>query len=424
MNNTCAYILSKNCIIHTFFFLFFSIFSFSQTKNDESEICEIKSLPELFKKKDSTLTIKSQLNKDSFFLVIPIIGSSPATGFLYGGVAQYTFKGKNTSDKYSSFNIGATYTTNKQLLINVKNNLLLKHNKIYLSGDWRYYIFSQNNYGLGSDIIPPLNNDDDFVLESLAEPMNYNYFKFHQTLSYKVFGDFYIGAGIHLDGYTDIVDKQLDVSNNILTAHYSYNNLYGFNANEYYINGVSLNLVFDSRDNQVNANHGWYGNLNYRINPALGKNQASSSVLFTEFKYYVPLSETNLQHVLAFWTYGQFLTHGNLPYLNLPAIGWDKTSRGGRGYTQGLLRGQNLVYLETEYRFPITCNQLISGTVFANFTTASDKDREVKLFEAVQPAFGIGLRILIDKSTKTNLILNQAWGKHSKAFYLNAGETF
>ena len=414
------------CFLKTLIVLFLVLSTrvFSQSTIDSTEACAIKSLPDIFKKKDSLLTIKSQLNKDSFFLVIPIIGSSPATGFLFGGVAQYTFKGKGNNDKYSSFNVGATYTTNKQLLINVKNTLLLNHNKIYLSGDWRYYVFSQDNYGLGTDIIPSYKNDNDFVLESLAEPMNYDYFKFHQTLSIRLIGDFYVGAGVHLDGYTNIVDKKLDLPNNILTAHYRYSITNGFSTNEYYINGLSLNLVFDSRDNQVNANHGWYGNINYRINPAFGKNQASSSMLFTEFKYYIPLSKRNLQHVLAFWTYGQFLTHGDLPYLNLPSIGWDKTSRGGRGYVQGLFRGQNLAYLESEYRFPITCNQLISGTVFANFTTASDKDRDIKLFHTIQPAVGIGLRVLIDKGTKTNLIVNQAWGRHSKAFYLNAGETF
>ncbi|MFH6767866.1 hypothetical protein V8G56_03880 [Gaetbulibacter aquiaggeris] len=58
------------------------------------------------------------------------MGSSPATGFLYGGVAQYTFKGKKDIDRYSSFNVGATYTTNKQVLVNIKNNLLLNDNKI------------------------------------------------------------------------------------------------------------------------------------------------------------------------------------------------------------------------------------------------------------------------------------------------------
>ena len=406
----------------TLLFLFFSLNIFLNPITDTIPKCAVKSLPELFKKKDSILTFKPL--KNSFFLVIPVIGSSPATGFLYGAVTQYTFKGKQTEDKYSSFNVGATYTTNKQLLVNVKNTLLLNHNKFYLNGDWRYYIFSQDNYGLGSDIIPPLRDDNGFVLEALAQPMNYDYLKFHQKMSFRIADDLYIGGGVHIDGYTNISDKRLDLPNNVLTEHYKYSEKYGFSTNEYYVNGMSLNFVFDSRDNQVNANNGWYGNINYRVNPALGKNQSSSSILFTEFKYYIPLSKTNLQHVLAFWTYGQFLTHGDLPYLNLPAVGWDKTSRGGRGYTQGLIRGQNLAYIETEYRFPISCNQLISGAVFANITTASDKDRQVKLFDAVQPAFGVGLRILIDKATRTNLVLNQAWGRHSKAFYLNAGETF
>tara|TARA_R100001369_G_scaffold55048_1_gene81917 strand:- start:1739 stop:3007 length:1269 start_codon:yes stop_codon:yes gene_type:complete len=408
--------------IITFLVLFFSLNIFSQSKSDTIPKCAVKSLPELFNKKDSILTLKPI--KNSFFLVLPVIGSSPATGFLYGAVTQYTFKGKGTEDRYSSVNLGVTYTTNDQLLINVKNTLLLNNNKIYFNGDWRYYLFSQDNYGLGSDIIPRASDDSDFILKSLAEPMNYDYLKFHQTVSFRIADDFYIGGGIHIDGYTNISDKQLDLSNNVLTEHYKYSERYSFSANEYYVNGLSLNLVFDSRDNQINANNGWYGNLNFRNNPDFGKNQSVSTVLFTEFKYYIPLSKTNLQHVLAFWTYGQFLTDGDLPYLNLPAVGWDKTSRSGRGYVQGLIRGQNLVYLETEYRFPITCNQLISGAVFANFTTASDKDRQVRLFDAVQPAFGVGLRILIDKATRTNLVLNQAWGRHSKAFYLNAGETF
>jgi outer membrane protein assembly factor BamA len=421
--------INKNFIIFpvlrktiTLLLLFFSFYTFSQTNNDTIQTCRVKSLPELFKKKDSILTLKPI--KNSFFLVIPVIGSSPATGFLFGAVTQYTFKGKQVEDKYSSFNVGATYTTKGQLLINSKNTLLLNNNKIYLNGDWRYYIFSQDNYGLGSDIIPPARDDDGFDLEALAEPMDYDYFKFHQTVSFRIVSDFYIGGGLHLDGYTTISDKLLDLPNNIVTEHYTYSQRYGFSANEYYINGLSLNFVFDSRDNQVNANNGWYGNVNFRVNPAFGENQASSSVLFTEFKYYIPLSKKNVQHVLAFWTYGQFLTHGDLPYLNLPALGWDKTSRAGRGYVQGLIRGQNLAYLETEYRFPISCNQLISGAVFANLITASDKARQVKLFDAVQPAFGVGLRILIDKATRTNLVLNQAWGRRSEAFYLNAGETF
>jgi hypothetical protein len=104
-----------------------------------SNYCPEKSLPELFKKRDSVLVIKPA--KNNFFLVIPIIGSQPSTGFAYGFVSQYTFKGKMEKAKYSSINLGATYTEKKQLLLNFKNSVMLKNNKIFLSGDWRVYIF-------------------------------------------------------------------------------------------------------------------------------------------------------------------------------------------------------------------------------------------------------------------------------------------
>ena len=263
MNKKNVSNFSANCSKLTLLFIFVTFNISSQSYNDSIAKCPVKSLPEVFKKKDSVLTLNptSKDKKDVFFLIIPVIGSSPATGFLYGAVTQYTFKGKQAKDKYSSINIGATYTTKNQLLVNIKNNLLLNHNKIYFSGDWRFYIFSQDNYGLGSDIIPR-NSDDDFSLESLAQPMDYDYYKIHQTASFKIKGDFYIGGGVHLDGYTNISDKNLDVENDILTDHYVYNKKYGFSTNEYYVNGLSLNLLFDSRDNQVNANHGSYANIN------------------------------------------------------------------------------------------------------------------------------------------------------------------
>ncbi len=394
----------------------------AQTANDSVKECPIKSLPDVFKKRDSILVIKPL--KSNFFLVIPLIGSQPATGFVYGAVGQYTFKDKNPKDKYSTINLGINYSEKKQLIVNFKNNVMLKDDKIFLSGDWRYYIFSQANYGLGSDIIPTNKNNENFDFSSLSESMQYNYLKFHQTVSWKVKGDFYVGAGVHFDSYSSIIDEKLDVPNGIYTFHYNYSKQNGFSDKNYYVNGLSFNMIFDSRDNQINTNHGWFGNINYRINPSLNKNQAASTVLFAEYRYFLPLSKTNAQHVFSIWSYGQFVTSGKVPYLNLPAIGWDQRSRSGKGYTQGLFRGYNLAYLETEYRFPISCNQLFSGTLFANFTSVSDKERHIHLFQYVQPAVGIGLRILIDKATRTNLVLNYAWANRSKAFYLNAGESF
>lgn len=403
--------------------LFFCTIASAQTEQpstDSIRVCPQQTIFDLFKKKDSLLVVKPA--KNNFFLIIPVIGSQPATGFMFGGVAQYTFKGKGEADKYSIVNLGVTYTTKDQLLINMKNNVLLKNNKIFLSGDWRFYIFSQPNYGLGTNIIPR-KPEDTFSIDSIAQPMNYNYFKFHQAASWLVGENFYIGAGINVDWYSSIDDNNLNIEAGQLTHHYNYSQKYGFNNLEYFVNGVSFNVVYDSRDNQINASKGWFANLNYRVNPSIFNDQEHSNVLYTEYRAFLPMGRKK-NHILAFWGYGQFVTRGKVPYLNLPAIGWDQRSRGGEGYTQGLFRGFNLVYLSAEYRFPITCNQVLGGVVSTNFTTTSNKDQDIRLFEYVQPAVGLGLRICIDKATRTNLVVDYAVGRQSSGFYLNAGETF
>lgn len=422
-NNAVQY---KSKILGLLFLISFNLFSQEKIQNPEIQnpkICPPKTVFDLFKKDDDALVVKP--TKNNFFLVIPAIGSQPATGFFFGAVAQYTFKGKEEKDKYSIANIGITYTLKNQWLVNVKNNILLKNNKIFLSGDYRLYLFSQPNYGLGTDIIPPRRDrPPGFSIDSLAQGMDYNYFKFHQTVSFEVKENYYIGGGINIDWYSSIDDKELDLANEKYTYHYNYSQKYGFDNFEYFLNGVSLNLVHDSRDNQVNASKGWFANINYRFNPVLFNNQEYSNVLFAEYRHFIPVSHKNPHYILAFWTYGQFVTKGKVPYLNLPAIGWDQRSRSGEGYTQGLFRGNGLVYLSTEFRFPITCNQLLSGTVFTNFVTTSNSDNDLKLFKSIQPAAGIGLRLLIDKASKTNLIFDYSWGNNSKGFYLNAGETF
>lgn len=393
-----------------------------QSNSDIDGACPPKTVFELFKKKDSVLIIKPV--KNNFFLLIPIIGMQPATGFSYGATAQYTFKGKEITDKYSSANLGLVLTTQKQLMINVKNNILLKNNGIYLKGDYRLYIFTQPNYGLGTNIIPSRRDDPDFNIESIEEPMDYNYFKFHQSASWKIKKDFYVGGGIEIDWYSSIYDKNLDVQSGKFTHHYNYSVQNGFNDNEYFVNGFSANFIYDSRDNQINTRKGWFANFNYRFNWDFFNDQESSNVINTEVRYFIPLNPKRENFVLGFWALGQFVTNGVVPYLNLPAVGWDQRSRSGEGYTQGLFRGNSLAYLQAELRYPITCNQLLSGTVFTNFITTSSKNENVRLFEYVQPAFGVGLRLLIDKTTRTNLVFDYAVGNRSNGVYLNAGETF
>jgi len=109
--------------------------------------------------------------------------------------------------------------------------------------------------------------------------------------------------------------------------------------------------------------------------------------------------------------------------MDLPAVGWDQFGRSGRAYTQGRFRGEDVIYGEVEYRAHIW--KWLGGVLFANSTTATSKDADIKLFNSNDYGYGMGLRFMVDKRARTNINLDYAWGKYGEsAFYLNLNETF
>jgi hypothetical protein len=108
----------------------------------------------------------------------------------------------------------------------------------------------------------------------------------------------------------------------------------------------------------------------------------------------------------------------------LPAIGYDQRSKSGRGYTNGRFRGEQMIDMEAEYRFPIMCNQLISGVVFGSAVTTTNKDVNINLFDYLRPAGGVGLRFLFNKKAKMNMQIDYAIGQNSSGFYFGASEVF
>ncbi|MGB3074202.1 MAG: BamA/TamA family outer membrane protein [Chitinophagales bacterium] len=374
--------------------------------------------------------------KNHYIFLTPVIGSSPATGFIVGAAGQLSFKGIDPNDKYSVINSNLQLTTKNQVLFQIKNNLLLAHNKLFMSGDLRLFIYSQPTYGLGTDA---LNKDVDgggiiignesIEADSVAQSMKYHYFKLHQLAAYNFNGIFYIGAGIKFDVYNKISVEYPLLNGADTSFHTEYSLLHGYDSTRYSLNGFSLNGIIDTRDNQINATRGMFMNLSFTYNPQYASAnhpsaQKRSSIFEGELRYFKTFKVRHHDNTVALWVLGTWIAGGTAPYLTLPAIGWDQRSRSGRGYAQGTFRGESFLYGEFEYRFPITCNEVLGGVVFVNGTTTSDRSRNLPLFRYIQPAFGFGLRILIDKASRTNLVLDYGIGKKSSGFYLNAGETY
>jgi hypothetical protein len=62
--------------------------------------------------------------------------------------------------------------------------------------------------------------------------------------------------------------------------------------------------------------------------------------------------------------------------------------------------------------------------LFVNATTANNPTQSLGLFESVKPGYGLGLRLMVDKKTRTNLAIDFGFGDKSSGFYLAASETF
>jgi hypothetical protein len=372
--------------------------------------------------------------------VLPAVGYNPTTGFLIGAVGSLgVYLGDPQSTTISSVLATALYTSNNQFLFQVASTLMTADNDWQLQGDWRFLLFNQDTYGLGTGHAPVSSG---FTLNGLgttaavagAQPMDMNLIRLRETALKKVWGALYAGVGISFDRYYGIVDRSLDLqaSPPVVTSHYAYSVLEGFSTGAYTVSGASLNVAFDNRDSTINPYRGYYANLSYQWNPTFLGSSQNSSLLSGEARAYLGLSRAVPRNVIAFWVIAQGVVTGAMPYLNLPSIGWDARNRSGRGYVQGRLRGTAEVYAEAEWRFRITSNGLLGGVLFANTESFSRpavniplySDSGETLFQHFKYAGGFGLRIMLNRQSRTNMTLDFAFADKSLGVYLGAGEVF
>jgi hypothetical protein len=393
--------------------------------------CKQGAIGDLFRKKEKA----PKPPKKFMALVLPNISSNPSNGFLLGVGGTFAwYMGPKENTRVSAAPFTVAVTSKKQLISFVKSNIYTKDDKFFLQGDWRFYIYSQPTYGLGTNAPDSVGIPNEIhwsgeggSLDSAAFPMRYNYVKFSEIVNMKIKKNFYAGIGYHFDDYYSIKDEKLnlDSTTKLYTPHYVYSDTHRYSRVHYVLSGLSANLVYDSRDNQANPYKGIYANINYRYNfKFLGSDQDASE-LWMEFRTYVGLSKKKPRHLIAFWAFGDFNLTGDLPYMTLPALGGDQRARSGRGYVNGRFRGKNLVYGEVEWRFPIwPCSNIIGGVLFVNATTTDNPARNVALFQYVQPAVGFGLRVMVNKYFRTNINLDFAIGSKSSGFYFSGQETF
>lgn len=344
-------------------------------------------------------------NKKFYFSLLPISGNVPGGGRalitstnagFYMGNRKKTIKSNVTFTPY--------WNLKSRFGLPLRSNLWLNNNEWLIQGDTRFLFYPQYTWGIGSG------QEDQNML------VNYKYIRFYQSALKRIKPYMYAGIGYNLDYFINV-----RTPGGNLEEFTGYPTGTGTGENSF-SSGVSLNLLYDTRNSFTNPIPGSYFNVVVRNNPkALGSKTNWKSAYIDARKYITFKNKPHQQNMLALWSYLWTGLSNDIPYLNLPSIGWDPYNRSGRGVDQNRYRGKGLFYVEAEYRRDITDNGLFGFVVFGNATSVTETDNKYK---KLHPAVGTGLRIKFNKASNTNIAIDYGFSKGYSGFAINLGEAF
>jgi hypothetical protein len=332
-------------------------------------------------------------------------GYSLVSGFLVqlvGNVSFYSYH--SDSAKISSIQVSSLYSQYYQFMNAINSDVWTKQETYNLLGDYLYYIFPTNTFGLGGKTSLP-----DIT------PVQYNQIRIYEVALRKIDENFSLGAGYNLDYHYNIQEFKSNASD--ITDL----DRYGFGSKSV-SSGITVNAQFDNRLNSNNPSNGTYANLQIRDNlQTLGSNSNWKSAI-VDIRHYFKLTE-EAGNVLALWSYDWLTLNGKPPYFDLPMTGGDPYNNTARGYVEGRYRGLNYLYFEAEYRFRIMNNGFLGGVVFSNVSAFSNYPNNK--FNSLDPANGVGLRIKMNKKSNVNLAIDYGVGiDGSRGFVFNMSEVF
>lgn len=288
-----------------------------------------------------------------------------------------------------------------------RSNIFTDKNKWNIQGETRFSLYPEYVYGTSRNI-----HEDQKLL------ISYKYIRFYQTVLKQVRPYLLVGMGYNLDYHINVqsLDDTIGLPKFIGYAHGTAPNQNSVSS------GVTFNILYDSRNNSLNPVPGAYLNLIYRVNPYfLGNGENTWKSIYLDGRKYISL-QGKQRRVLALWSYVWTALNNRVPYLDLPAIGYEPYQRSGRGIAQNRYRGRTMFYVEGEYRSDLRADGLLGFVVFANAnTTTGPGDGR---FRGPHPALGGGLRVKFNKRSNTNIAIDYAFSKGYSTLILNLGEAF
>lgn len=347
---------------------------------------------------------KKSVEKDSTlypskFILAPVMTYSPETSFGFGTGAKYLFKFNGSGDetRVSNMPMSLQYTLNNQFILYSGFEIFTNQEKWVIEGNILFQNYPRLYYGLGRNSPETAEEQYDYY-QVLIEPI----FLKNMFARY-----LFIGAGVR---YNEIFSTKVE-ENGILDIQRPE----GFDGSRSL--GIEAAALYDSRNNILNANKGWYFEFTHGIyDNAFGSTNNFDLTRF-DLRHYIDLSKNN-NDVFAFQTIGRF-ARGDIPFNELSLFG---SSEILRGYREGRFVDRDLLATQAEYRTQFKDSRF--GAVA--FIGAGDVYNNVSDFKFSNLRFnyGAGARFMIDREERLNIRFDWGFGQGSNYFYLGIAEAF
>ncbi len=351
-------------------------------------------------------TDEEQSKRDSnkvYFSIIPGPSSS-GNGFVTAFVAAFYLGDKKTTNM-SNVYFTPYFTFSDQWVIPMRTYIWTNNNQYNLTGDYRYMNYPQESYAIGA-------GSPDIVQSRI----DYYQFRFYQNITHKFRRDMAFGLGFQIDNYYNIKEDKKFIEGPSDFQQYGDTGL-----TSYFSSGLTLEGVFDSRGNTLNAETGQFLRITFRRNAPWTGSAKTWNSLYVDGRKYFKLSKWR-HKVLALNIFYWSVFNAKPYFLDLPSNGWDNYGRMNRGIYRNRYRSTGLISGEAEYRTDITHNGLWGAVFFINF--ASPATMYTQRYPDINLASGAGLRLKFDKRTNGNIGLDAAVSRNYWTWYILLFECF
>ena len=342
--------------------------------------------------KDSTLYLQK-------FIAAPVVTYSPETSLAFGTGAKYLFKfnGSGEETRASNIPMSIRYTLNNQFIFYSGFEVFTNQEEWVIEGNLLFQNYPRLFFGLGRD--------------SMKEnELEYNYYQFlvEPIFLKQLFARYlFIGAGLR---YNTIFDVEYQNESNIVPDQIT-----GFDGST--SSGIEAAVLYDSRNNILNAESGWYVEATYGVYGELLGGTHEFQLTRFDIRHFLGLSERG-QDILGFQLLGRF-SSGDVPFNELALLGGNEIMR---GYREGRYVDRHLIAGQMEYRKSFGDSRW--GAVA--FLGGGDVSNSVSGFKLknLRPNYGAGIRFKLDKTENLNLRFDYGIGQDSNYFYFTIAEAF